>query len=475
MTLPAPFAHQLRALEGVRAAYRRGARRVGVVLPTGGGKTYAATLIVRGAMAKGRRVLWLAHTEELVDQAAASLRRLDHRVGVIKAGRPSDPTAPIQVASVQTLVSRPQELPPADILIPDEVHHYVARTYQAIASRYDAAELILGLTATPQRADGKPLGVEHGGILQELVVPTSVAELQRTMRPDGHPILVQCRVIGPASEQRELWKDPLTALRDHARRADGTWRPSILFCASVDEAKALAAEATRAGIRAACVDGDMRPDLRLAAIEAYSSGALDLLTNVMVLTEGFDAVRTEVVGVARGCTAESTWLQMIGRALRASPDTGKRDALLLDFRGFSYRHGLAEDDREYSLDGRGIRRTGEVDPIRQCPSCAAVFRPAEAQRACPRCSMPFTVRRRERARVRASETVEITADRVQVTRARQVSALAGILRQAEAARRAGRPWKDTAIGMRYQGIFGHWPSKAVLDEARAAMREERAA
>ena len=475
MTLPRPFDHQLRAVEGVRAAYRRGARRVGVVLPTGGGKTYMATLVVRGALAKGRRVLWLAHTEELVDQAAASLRRLEHSVGVVKAGRPSDPTAPIQVASVQTLVARPQELPPADILIPDEVHHYVARTYQAIASRYAEAELILGLTATPQRADGKPLGVEHGGIIQELVVPTSVAELQRTMRPDGHPILVQCRVVGPSSEQRELWKTPLVGLRDHARRADGSWRPTILFSASVAEAQSIAAEARAAGIRAACVDGEMRSEDRLAAIEAYSSGALDLLTNVMVLTEGFDATRTEVVGVARGCTAESTWLQMIGRALRACPESGKRDALLIDYRGFSYRHGLAEDVREYSLDGRGIRRASEVEPIRQCPSCAAVFRPLASTRVCPRCSMPMTVRRRPATRVRETDTVEITASQVRVTRQRQVAVLASILRQADAARAAGRPWKDTAIGMRYRGVLGHWPPPAIVAEARASLREGRAA
>lgn len=462
MSLPAPYPHQVRAREGVVAAYRAGARNIGLVLPTGAGKTYCATDICRGAMAKGRRALTLAHTEELVDQMAESLRRLGQRVGVVKAGRPSDPTAPMQVASVQTLVARPECMPPADILIADEVHHYVARTYQAVLGRYPSLELLLGLTATPQRADGKPLGTSAGGVLQTLVVPTSVAELQRTLRPDGHPILVPCRVIGPAAPQTELWREPLEGLRQFGCRADGTLRPTILFFATVEEARACARAAVARGMRAACVDGKTDEAERREAVEAYASGRLDLLTNVMVLTEGFDAVRTEVVGVARGCTAESTWLQMIGRGLRSSPATGKRDCLLIDYRGLTWKHGLAEDARSYSLDGKAISRT-ELDPITQCAGCGGVFRRAETMRGCPRCGVTLPARPRKATKVRETETVEISAARVSATRAQQVEALRRMLGEAHA-----KGWKPTAAPMRFKDRFGYWPSKALMSAARGA-------
>ena len=107
-----PRDYQLRAVEGCRAAYRRGTRAVLLVVPTGGGKTVIGSLVVEGALARGRRVLWLAGRRELVVQAAA---RLPGRVGVVMAGRPRDLDAPVQVASLDTVVG--QDIAPVDLAL----------------------------------------------------------------------------------------------------------------------------------------------------------------------------------------------------------------------------------------------------------------------------------------------------------------------------------------------------------------------
>lgn len=458
MSLPAPYAHQVRTREAVVRAYGEGARRICVVIPTGGGKTFVGSDVVGGAIRKGRRVLWLAHRGELVDQAAASLARLGVDHGVVMAGRAAAPHAPIQVASVQTLVARPDSLPPADIIVVDECHHAVAATCHALLGRYPHPELILGLTATPERGDRKPLGESSGGVFQKLVSVTSVAELQRTMRPDGHPILVPCRIVGPAQYQDELFRAPIDGLLEFGRNAGGKLRPSILFAGSVDESTKIAAEANARGIRAAAVDGSMRPTARKAALEAFAARELDLLVNVFVLTEGFDVPATEVCAIARGCAASSTYMQMVGRALRSSPSSGKRDALLIDYRGLAHVHGLVDEERTFSLDGRAITRAEKIR-LQQCATCGAVFRPAAA---CPGCGTATPRMLRSGQKIRRTEAVTISRDNVTPTATKRAF-FDRVLAEAQQ-----KGWKPGAVGMRFRARFGHWPQWPIPGHTRGA-------
>lgn len=451
MKLPPGYDHQLRTLASTRRAYLEGARRICVVVPTGGGKTWIGSAVVDGGISKGRRVLWLAHREELVDQAAASLSRLGVPHGLIKAGRAANPTAPIQVASVQTLTARPESLPPADLIVADETHHAVATTWRALLGRYPSPELVLGLTATPERGDRKPLGESSGGIYQKLVAVTSVAELQRTRRPDGATILVPCRVVGPKEHQRELWKTPIDGLLDHAMGPNGRLRRTVLFAGSVEEAKTIAEDATRRGIRAASVDGALDQTTRRERLAAFASGDLELITNVMVLTEGFDVPATEVCAMARGSSTASTFLQMVGRALRSSPETGKREALLIDYRGLSYVHGLVHWDRTYSLNGKAIALGAERPSLRQCPTCGAV---AEAAVVCERCGARLGALPRPRG-VRRTETTEIGDHNVvpDAERRRVFEALAATAR--------AKGYKPGWVGMQFKARFGFWPPYAI--------------
>ena len=428
--------YQERSVAAVKGAFRAGARRIVLVAPTGAGKTAMGVAVVSGALAKGRRVLWLAHRRELVGQASARLDLVGATAhGVLLAGHPrANPTAPIQVGSVQTLTAR-GDRPPADIIILDEAHHAVAATWRDLAAAYPNAEMVLGLTATPERGDRTPLG----DVFQALVAEIRMRELL-----DGG-FLVPCDVIAPAAPQDELAEDPLDALAKHAKG-----RPAILFGSSVAHAQELAAAARRRGLRAECVDGATATDKREEALAAFAAGRLDLITNVFVLTEGFDAPRAEVCILARGCSATGTYLQMVGRVLRPSPATGKRRAMLIDLRGLVHVHGLPSDEHTYSLTGRAIRSSATADetipPLRQCGACAAIFRWAPE---CPRCGARQPPR--PAPKVKRAPLAQINAARVipDEVKKRKYDELVATCR--------ARGYQFGWVRARFRGIYGHDP------------------
>ena len=167
--------YQLEAIARVRLAMQQGRRRVCLVMPTGSGKTRTCGEIARLTVERKGRVLWLAHRAELVDQACGALEALGLTVGAMCSGAvyPPNPYAPVQVASVQTLLAR-GALPAADVIVADEAHHFAAaaESWAALLSAYPGA-LIVGPTATPDRGDGCGL---HG-CFDEIVIGATVQEL----------------------------------------------------------------------------------------------------------------------------------------------------------------------------------------------------------------------------------------------------------------------------------------------------------
>jgi len=138
-----------------------GIRRIIIVAPTGSGKTLIASEIIKRGVAAHKNILFVAHRNELLTQARDKLRDFEVTAGIIKAGRDKDarPWAFVQVAGIQTLHA------PADILIVDEAHHVRAMTYQKIIEAYPNA-IIIGLTATPCRGDGRGLGNVFDAMLE---------------------------------------------------------------------------------------------------------------------------------------------------------------------------------------------------------------------------------------------------------------------------------------------------------------------
>lgn len=364
--------YQAEAIRQAREAIASGKRAPLIVKPTGSGKTRVGVEIAMGAVSRGNRVLWLAHRRELVEQAVESLVRegvARDQISALKAGasKSFNYNAPICVASTQSMLVA-SELPSAQVVVFDEAHHYVAAEWHRVAREYQKS-IRVGLTATPQRSDNTSLGELFDSLIQVI----SVRELTDL------GVLVPCLVVGPPDRMRSktIAEDPVQAYREHAA---GT--SAIVFLSTVQEAKETAARFLSVGIPAACVEGSMSTTDRDRAIADFKAGRTKVLTNVYVLTEGFDHPPTETCILARGCGSASVYIQIVGRILRASP--GKTRALLIDLTGAARAHGLPDDDREYSLDGEGIRLLDKPEAVRQCKQCGACFRPT-AGPECPNC------------------------------------------------------------------------------------------
>jgi superfamily II DNA or RNA helicase len=388
--------YQARAVEAVRDAYRAGARAPLLVLPTGGGKTVVFSHIGAAAAARGKRVLVLAHRKELIRQASAKLCDVGVQHGIIAPG--FTPTRDMmQVASVQTLAGRlgdPRYLPP-NLIVVDEGHHAVAGQWGKVLAAYPDARLLV-VTATPERLDGRGLGVQAGGPCDALICGPSVAELT------AGGFLVPARVFAPAEGGPDLSgvatkggdyaagalaaamdKPGLTgdAAAHYARLAPGL--PAVAFCASVKNAEHTAEQFRAAGWRAVAASGQTPGPERDAAIAGLATGAVQVLCAAELISEGLDIPGTSVVILLRPTKSLGLYLQQVGRGLR--PATGKTHLLILDHAGNCLRHGMPEADQDWSLDGRKKRPKVAV-AVRQCPGCFAVHAPAPA---CPSCGHTY--------------------------------------------------------------------------------------
>jgi len=154
--------YQEAVLTETRQAYAERLRAVLLCMPTGAGKTVTASTVVHGAAAKGNVTWWLTHRRELASQASQTFHNLGIPHGTISAGHVSNPQAMVQVASIQTISRRLNDLPEPALIIFDETHHIGAASWSAIFERFPRAR-VLGLTATPWRLDGVGLGLELGG------------------------------------------------------------------------------------------------------------------------------------------------------------------------------------------------------------------------------------------------------------------------------------------------------------------------
>ncbi len=369
--------YQQRAIDLLRASYTSGHRAPVLVLPTAAGKTLIAAEIIRGAVARGNPVLFLADRTELIDQTVAKLELAGlTAIRVIQEGDDRGPRdAPVCVASVETL-RLPRwsaQLPAARLVIADECHGFLAGSYAYLLSQYPGA-LLLGLTATPARRDGKPLG----DVFDDLVVPTSVRELTDL------EYLTPCWVwAGPPDlKPGELALTPLEAYQRH-----GNAELAAVYCRDRAHARAELEAFRAAGISADLVDGTLTPIRRRAALATWAAGETRVMLSVGCLTTGFDLPTLSVAILARRFSHPTLWLQVCGRVLRTAP--GKTLARVIDLGGSAHEHGPPDLPRAYSLTGKAISGVPR-DSFGQCRACGAMF--GAGPRACPHCGAELPVR-----------------------------------------------------------------------------------
>lgn len=337
--------YQQEAVQAVDAALDRGVRKQLMVLPTGGGKTIVFSAISQARQA--RPILILAHRDELLSQAREKLvsvaPELAMSCGLVKA-KSNDVNAPVVIASIQTLArrSRLDQLPTTfGTVIIDEAHHAAADSYQRVIDHVADADLVLGVTATPERHDGKPLE----DTFDELVFAKSIEEMIREgylVPPVGKRISVdvdlsqvkvtagdfQGEALASALEEAGTPAEVLAAYLEH-----GEDRKTLVFAPTVAMAHHMADVFKGAGLSAEALDGETPKLERDGILNRLKTGETNIVCNVGVLTEGFDEPSVSCVILAAPTKSRSKYTQIIGRGLRLHP--AKKDCLILDVAGAS--------------------------------------------------------------------------------------------------------------------------------------------
>jgi len=365
-----PRPYQTKAIEALTTGWQGSQNRLAVVLPTGAGKTvvFANLISQRLNQLGGQRALVIAHREELIEQAAAKIRavRPDLRVGIVKAQRNEHHDADVIVASIQTLAveRRRQAIEDIGLIIVDECHHAAARTYMDVLEHFGAwrGVPVAGFTATMTRQNG---GLAE--VWEEVVFTLDILDMIR----DGYLVDVRGkRVVVDGlnldkvkTRNGDLADGQLGQALDDSGAADvvaeaykefASDRAGVVFTPTVATAQSMADSFNDIGITATTIWGDMPREARQTALKWYENGDVQVLTNCMVLTEGFDAPHTSCAVIARPTKSAGLYCQMAGRALRLH--AGKKDALLLDVMGASTRHKLASI---VDLTGRSLSEPKE--------------------------------------------------------------------------------------------------------------------
>jgi ATP-dependent helicase IRC3 len=384
--------YQTEALEKIAAREAEGVRRQLGVAATGLGKT---VMFCSLAEQMGCRTLILAHRDELISQAAAKVREVwpeAPSIGIVQGGL-NEAGAHVVVASVQTVSRRSRlerlyptqpnpgtlslaTLPPDPfgLVVVDEAHHTAAETYKRVLDHLGAGKpggpLLLGVTATPDRGDGKGLddlfdeitftydilwGIRAGYLCDLRGKALRLADL------DVHGIAVSRGdyQAGDAGEKLLDAGAPDAIAEGWLEHARG--RRTLVFTPTVETAQLTAAAFRHRGVAAESVSGGTSMEERRLILKRFSAGEIDVVVNCMVLTEGYDEPRVDCIVVARPTKSRALYTQMVGRGTRRHPE--KTDCLVLDVVGASDEHSLVTVPSLFGVERRFRRFLEDGDRL----------------------------------------------------------------------------------------------------------------
>jgi len=319
-----------------------------LVMPCGGGKTYTAGQIAKRVTGK---ILWTVHRRELVEQAKQTL----HSLGV-----------DADVKSIQSIRSKIKKY---DLIIIDECHRAKAESYKKL---FEQGCRVLGLTATPYRLDGQPLDC-FGHIVEEvrasdliksgvLVRPTVYAPNVPSLKKSDYNLKNLNLVINKRNITGEI-------VDTWIKRAGGV--RTICFCVSIDHSKNVVAEFIKAGVKAEHIDGNTSGLDRDAILNRLRTGETTIVSNVYILTEGFDMPSISCCIIARPTASLNMHIQMIGRAIRCFD--GKTKSLILDHAGNHIEHGGIERVIQHTLTGVTKGASSEELGYSMCVVCGLLM------------------------------------------------------------------------------------------------------
>ena len=453
-----PRSYQVRAVEMCRDEIRQGRKRIILCKPTGAGKTLTSCMLMKLAMLKKSKVVFIANRRELIKQASDAIADCGVFHGMILAKQDGryEPTAPVQVASKQTLSSRAlkrdmMQLPPCDLLILDECHGSVAKDSMTLIRAIRLANpkmITIGLTATPARGDDKGLG----GLFESIVQPVTYQEL----RNSGHLVRAAVKALfcpNMTGVTQAKWDKYAAAKVDRPQLVGDIYenwkryasdRTTVGFGKTIEHSKHLRDLFAKKGVKVEHIDESTDVSERADILTALGAGDIQVLFNVGICCEGWDEPRCKAVILACPTRSLVKYRQTSGRALR--PFDNFTDCCVLDHAGAVFTHGtFPDEDIDWPLktagsaaqDLKAQRQKGERAEPTLCNGCHSMF----YGKMCPTCGSKNVTNGREIA-VRHGMLKELRREDFSTNREAPFS-----LKE--------RQWKDCLFVMGYKGqTFG---------------------
>ncbi len=391
--------YQRDLVDKVQGAWAEGYQAPCVVLPCGGGKSVIVAQITKNVIENGGNVLFLVHRKELVAQIYATFIRFKIDIGRCR------------IEMVQTLSRHPEHIPNPDLIITDENHHSLAKSYKKIYEHFKDSKR-LGVTATPERLGGTGLK-EVNDILIEGVTakwlidnhylspylyyaPPVMEKMPKFHTRKGDYIQSE---VTDFFRQKKVYGN---VIKQYRKIADG--KQAICYLPTVEFSREISQKFNNAGISSAHIDGETPSVVRNAIIEKFRQGEIRILCNVDIISEGFDVPDCECAILLRPTKSLTLFIQQSMRCMRYKEG---KTAIIIDHVGNYLEHGFPDDDREWSLDGHPKKsaKQGEM-PVKVCPRCYYTVSLNTYQ--CPNCSYEF-----ER-KSKTTQTVDVDLQRLDI-------------------------------------------------------------
>ena len=356
---------------------------------TGMGKTVLSSSMLKSLADQNKRGLFICHRRELIKQTSDSFNEFNIDHSVIATSYKLDLKTHIQICSVLSLANKIDLIEKPDFIIWDEAHHTASATWSEIFNYFPDA-LHIGLTATPQRLDGKGLGKFFEKMIQappmrELINQGYLSDfdIYAPSQPDLEGIKSKNGDYALEELDKVVNKPTITgcAIEHYKKICNG--KKAIVFCTSISHSLNVMQKFNDEGIKAAHIDGQMTNKQRDELIDDFKSGDLKVLSNVDIVAEGFDLPAIEVAILLRPTQSLTLYLQQVGRALRKYE--GKNKAIILDHTGNVLRHGMPDSEYVWDLDSDILKNKKEVRTVsgyKSCPECSLVVNKSRVECDC---------------------------------------------------------------------------------------------
>jgi len=411
--------YQQKALDEIRSHYAKGEKRVLLHLATGGGKTIVFSEVLKGVISKGKKAIMVVRGKDLIEQTSQRLMREGVPHGCLQANHWNyNPTAPIQICSVDTLFRRKLK-PEANLVVIDECHLSRSPSFEWVISQYPDA-FFLPVSATPHHKKG----LRH--IADIVVYPITIKDLieQRYLSRPRYfmPTKIDLSSVSIDRTTSDYNIEETAAalvgstvygdiISQYKKLCHG--KSAVAFAVNIEHSKIIVEMFLAEGISAEHVEANTPAEHRASVISRLKSGETKVVSNVGILTTGVDLPFLEVVILARPTKSYNLYIQACGRGTRVT-DT-KSEFLILDHTNNISEHGFIEDEKLCSLDPIGKKVKKHLGPIIvTCMNCYGTFEyEKEMKNDCPLCGHSMKAEHSKAKKILAerveAELIEVSA------------------------------------------------------------------